>query len=121
MIFRQRNKKFKMPEIVMNAVPVEHFDTFNFLGITIDKHLNWNQHVDKVSSKISRCLGILNKLKNILPLSAKLKVYNSLVLSHINYGILVWGSKGARIQNVQKSSPSYLMLMQILYLKTLNY
>ena len=104
MIFHQPRKKFKMPEIKMKNEPLEHVNTFNFLGITIDKQLNWNAHIDKVASKISRSLGILNKLKNILPQSAKTKIYNSLILSHLNYGPLLRGYKSTKIQKQQKKA-----------------
>ena len=66
-----------MLEVVglMNTFSVEHVDTFNFIGITIDKHLNWNPYVDTISSKVSRSLAILNKLKIILPLTAKIQLH----------------------------------------------
>ena len=40
-------------------------------------------------------IGILWKCKD-LPLSAKLTIYHSLVASHLNYGILIWGSELAK-------------------------
>ncbi len=46
-------------------------------------------------------MGILNKLKHVLPLSVKLYIYNSLILSHINFGILVWGYKCNKIVKLQ--------------------
>ena len=66
-------------------------DNLDYLGITIDKHLTWKSHVDKISNKISTTIGILNRLKFYLPLNAKFAIYNSLILSHINYGILFMG------------------------------
>ena len=36
--------------------------------------------------------GVLFKLKSILPLNIRLLTFNSLVLSHVNYASLVWGS-----------------------------
>ena len=38
--------------------------------------------------------------------AARLKtlLYNSLILSHINYCITVWGYKGSRILRIQKGS-----------------
>ncbi len=38
-------------------------------------------------------MGILNTLKLFLPIQAKVLFYNSLVLSHLNFGILLWGFK----------------------------
>ena len=40
---------------------------------------------------MSRYVGILYKLKNILPLSARKNIFHSFVQSHLNYCSLVWG------------------------------
>ncbi len=42
-------------------------------------------------------MGVLNKLKHCVPLNAKVMIYNSLILSHINYCILAWGYRCERI------------------------
>ena len=40
---------------------------------------------------MSKNIGILNKLKHFLPPPVKLMIYNSLISSHLNFGILAWG------------------------------
>ncbi len=40
--------------------------------------------------KISQCMGILNRLKRFLSIQTKVLIYSSLVLSHLNFGILLW-------------------------------
>ena len=104
MIFHHPNKKFNEPQIAINNIQIEQVTSFNFLGITIDKQLTWKHHVDKICSKISRAIGILNKLKNLLPLQIKINMYNSMISSHINYGILAWGSNISRIEKLQKKA-----------------
>ncbi len=47
-------------------------------------------------------MGILNKLKYFLPLNAKVLIYNSLILSHLNFCILAWGYKCDIIIKLQK-------------------
>ena len=42
--------------------------------------------------KVSKCTGIMYKLRSCLPKSALLSIYNSLILSHILYCIAVWGN-----------------------------
>ncbi len=42
-------------------------------------------------------MGILNRLKHFLPIQTKILIYNSLVLSHLNFGILLWGDKCEKI------------------------
>ncbi len=42
-------------------------------------------------------MGILNRLKRFLPIQTKVLIYNSLVLSHLNFAILQWGFKCEKI------------------------
>jgi hypothetical protein len=102
MIFHQPQKVFRQPKIVVNDISIESVNSFNFLGIHLDKHLNWKQHLSTISSKISRAVGIITKLKHQLPTDIKLKMYNSLILCYINYGILAWGHKFTKLEKLQK-------------------
>ena len=64
------------------------------MGITIDSNLNWNEHIRNVHTTISRNIGILYKLKDILTEKCLFTMYNSLILSHISYCNIVWGNCG---------------------------
>ena len=81
---------------------------FNFLGIHFNEQLNWNSRIDKLSVKCSRSLGILNRLKRILPLDIKVILYNSLMLPHSNHGITLWGFKCDIILKLQKKAARIL-------------
>ena len=59
-------------------------------------------HVEMVTNKLSKITEILNKLKFIYPQNILLTIYNSLFVSHINYGSLVWGTNINRISKMQK-------------------
>ena len=72
------------------------------LGITINNKLNWNSHINKVTNKISKTVGILNKLRSFLPSGVLQTIYNTLVLPHMIYGILVWGRHTKVIHKIQK-------------------
>ncbi len=58
--------------------------------------------LNKISNKISQCIRILNRFKHFLPIQTKLIIYNSLVLSHLNFGIFIWGFKCERLTELQK-------------------
>ena len=73
-----------------------------FLGITINNKLNWNSHINKVTNKISKTVGILNKLRSILPCGVLQTIYNTLILPHLIYGILAWGRHTNVIHQFQK-------------------
>ena len=65
MIFhhKQRNIENLIPQLNLNEQIIERVTDFDFLGLTIDQHLTWNGHVQKISNKISRSLGIMCKLE----------------------------------------------------------
>ena len=54
--------------------------------------MNWNTHINYIASKISRTVGLLYRLKDIYPQSVLLTLYNTLILPHFHYCLLLWGS-----------------------------
>ena len=104
MIFhhRQRNISKYKPLIKINGQTIDRVSEFNFLGLIIDEHLTWDAHIQKTSNKISRALGIMARLKRFLPLNVLRLIYNSLILPHLQYGILIWGVKNGRLGKLQK-------------------
>ena len=89
-------------ELFINGEHVERVNNFNFLGILIDEHLNWKAHKEMVANKIYTYCGVLNRIKNVLPLHILRTVYHSMIYPHINYGLLVWGYECNRITKIQK-------------------
>ena len=104
MLFTTPQKKFNPPEIRIYNKTLDYVDNFDFLGIRINKHLKWNSHVDKVANKISKTICIMNKLKRILPSHTLKTIYNSLINSHLHYGLLCWGYKTKRLEILQKKA-----------------
>ena len=92
-IFHLSHKK--PPEnfsITLNGIELNRVKNTKFLGVIISENLKWNDHINYVSSKVSRATGILARLKYCLPKCILLMIYNSLCLSHLAYAITVWGS-----------------------------
>ena len=56
---------------------IECVSNFNLLGININEKLDWSRHVDMISSKISKTICILNKIKHSLPQNIRLMIYNT--------------------------------------------
>ncbi len=100
-VFHTHQKAILSPKLQINGVEIIQVKNFNFLGVVINEHLNWKNHVEYISCKISRTNGILNRLKNYLPVCLMLTLDNSLILSHINYGILARGHDCKRILKLQ--------------------
>ena len=79
---------------------------FKFVGHVLDDKLSWDGHVDHICKKLASSNFAINSSKHFLPLKIRLSVYYSFFDSHLNYGILLWGSAKAKslkkIENLQK-------------------
>ena len=90
------------PTLKINCEPIERVTEFNFLRLTIDEHLSWIPHIQKISNKIARTLGITCRLKNSLPTDILRILHDSLILPHLPYSVLSWGFKMDRLDKHQK-------------------
>ena len=104
MIFHHQQRRIDtlIPDLKLDSQPIEHVSEFNFLGLTLDELLSWNPHVQKVANKTSGTIGILRRLKNIIPISVLQTLYNTLILPHFHYCILSWGFRMGRLKLLQK-------------------
>ena len=78
--------------IYVNDSVIKVTDAVKYLGITIDNKLNFEEHINALATKISRSLGVLCKLRHILPKSALRNLYHSMIHLHLLYGVTVWGN-----------------------------
>ena len=68
----------------------------------MNDNLKWNTQIDRVSTNMSRIIGLLNQMKLIFPQEICLSIYNTLILPHLNYCILSWGNYCEPITLLQK-------------------
>lgn len=94
------------PDIRLNLEnnPIECVSEVEFLGLTLNQHLDWGPHIHKIELKLSRTIGILSRLKSFFPPRILKTLYFSLFQSRINYQILTWGYDLNRIQVLQKKA-----------------
>ena len=95
-------KTVAYPKLYIDSKEIDRVDSFIFLGLQINHNLNWNNHIRSSSFKVSKIAGILHKLKNEFPTSMLKSIYNTLILPHLNYCVLCWGSQTNRIHLLQK-------------------
>ena len=69
--------------------------TVKFLGVTLDENLTFQDHVNKVTSNISKFVGVMRRLHCQLPANVMVILYYSLVYSHLTYALLAWGRSGS--------------------------
>ena len=71
MIFQKKKKNIHILNLKIDNINIDKVKEFNVLGLIIDTNLNWKKHSEQISNACSKKIGILNKLKHILPLDIK--------------------------------------------------
>ena len=76
------------------------------LGVEIDDKLNFTSHISNICIKASQKLGVLMRLRNLIPCKANLIIYKSSILPHLTYCHLVWdncrSSDSRKIERIQE-------------------
>jgi len=83
-------KELKLPPIYIGNSQVIETSHTKFLGVHLDQHLTFKQHVNFIHSKASKSLGVLYKLKFYLPHSALKLLYQTMLHPYFAYGIEAW-------------------------------
>ena len=76
MVFHMPQKQVNIPNIEIENIKIEFADEFNFLELTIDKHLKWDSLISKIASKILNIIGIMYRLKHMVLSEILLTIYN---------------------------------------------
>ena len=122
MLFYTPPKRIDALTIRMKGVEIEVVDDFNFLGITINKSLNWKSHVNVSCNKMLKYIAVIHRTKCYLPFSVLQTMYKSLILPILYYGLLLWGPHCERLFLLQKRimhliTIVIILLTQILFLR----
>jgi hypothetical protein len=91
MLFTNRTHSTTDQEILFDGVPISRCNVVKFLGVTIDKSLKFDHHINVTCKKISKSIGILHKLKSYVPSELMVNLYYSLVYPYIIYCNIIWG------------------------------
>ena len=91
-IFRTQKKIDFNVTLILNRKAIEQKTYVKYLGMLVDEHLTWEEHITAISKKISRSIGIVTLLRPCMETKLLVNLYYSLVYSHMIYGIHVWGT-----------------------------
>ena len=90
LIITHKNPKAKdIPLLYLQKQELKVVDTAKFLGLTFDKRLNWNSHIDNIIKKTAPALNLLRSVASHTWGASKtvlLTLYKSLVKSRMSYG-----------------------------------
>ena len=85
--------------LLIDGSKIEQVDSTKFLGVIIDAKLNWKKHTNYIASKISSGLGILSRIKLVVPRNVLLMLYYTMIYPYLTYCAIVWGSANSSVLN----------------------
>ena len=89
---KNKNSTVATFDLFIEDTKLQKTDSVKFLGLNIDMHLNWQQHIQYCQKKIVSGLYALKASKRYLSRNNLRLLYYSIVHPYLTYGILLWGS-----------------------------
>ena len=85
-------KKNQVANIFVGNTKIEQQFDAKFLGVIISSDLGWSKHIDVVRSKSAKNVGIIAKVRHILPETHTRVLYLALVEPYMPYCNIVWAA-----------------------------
>jgi hypothetical protein len=103
---RNINTNMESMDVSIDGLMIKTTDQMRLLGVDIDEKMNFSVHISEMCKKVSRKVGVLMRLRNMIPESAKLTIYKSSILPYLAYCQLVWhfckSSDSKKVERIQE-------------------
>ena len=91
----------------------------------MDENLKWNEHVNKLCSKVNRSISGLRQARDYVPLDVLIIIYKSLIQSVFDYSDVVWDNLdqglATKLQKFQNRAARYNDVRSTQIRKQLNW
>ena len=79
-----------MDSIMIDNHEVRFTEYLKLLGVCIDNNLRFDVHISSISKKSAQRVGVLMRLRNLIPTQTKLLLCKAAVLPYLTYCHLIW-------------------------------
>ena len=80
MLIMSRKKNLNpQGDVILRNEAIQRVTKAKLLGVIVDEHLNWKDHISMVSHKVSKSCGIISRIRNTLYVKSKKNIYDSLI------------------------------------------
>ena len=95
---------------------LDRVNSYKYLGVIINENLSWTDHVDYIKIKVSQRLGVLQRIKHLLPRDTRELFVKAMVLPILDYADVTWGDKSNttlmnKIQLLQNKAAKLILNM----------
>lgn len=102
-----------------NSFEISSKSHTKYLGLFIDCHLRWDNHINFITEKLRVHIHLFKFLKQVLDIKYLRIIYMALVEPHIRYGIIGWG--GVMNVYLKKLELTQKRIIKIMYDKEPTY
>ena len=91
LLLSRRRNQAEIPQLYLRENPLERVFKYKYLGVIFTADLSWSEHIQSISSKAKRLLGVLYRQFYRYSSSSTLTtLYKSLIQPHLEYTSPVW-------------------------------
>ena len=91
--FKTRKKRLSYnAHVVLNGSPIEKVKCTKFLGIFINEELSQKCHINHISMKVSKMVGIMAKARHHLSLKLLFTLYDTMIDPYLTYCNVIWAN-----------------------------
>ena len=77
--------------LTLNETNLQQVNSCRYLGIIVDDELKWKPHIDVVTQKLKKVIGICYKVRYKLPEWCLCNIYFAFVYTYITCGLQIYG------------------------------
>lgn len=76
--------------IIDDDKAVTSIDCLELLGMSIDRHIRFDEHISIIYKKSSERVGVMMQLRNLISTGSKLQLFKAAILPYATYLHLAW-------------------------------
>ena len=85
MLFSRNKLKRESVQVAIGSETLEQVTHFKYLGLELDRHLNFKAHADKICGKVNQWTGLLWRIRPFIFFALAKQLYTSLIEPHLLY------------------------------------
>lgn len=86
---------YQKPQLDLNVnndnITLEIVNEHTLLGLVIDRHVNWKNHIQKLHRKLSSFMYALREIKKTTDVATAITTYYAYAYAWLSYGVILWG------------------------------
>ena len=93
MIFSPKTRSNTPDQIIkLDNIPISRVKSCKFLGVLIEENVSWKLHINYISTKIAKSLGLLNKAHRYFQKDTLLMLYYAFIYPLLLFCNVAWGN-----------------------------